>query len=561
MPEDFSSGGTPVQAGVLDFSSGGTPLDFASGGMRVKKTREQVMAEVGAAQGRMDRVNPPETLSGLEKVGNAAYWPTRALSGQDFLPAVENIIAGGLNQTLQTSAQLQGLPQYPQDQLPYQGGRPIIPIDAAHDQSVAPVDRALLKFIEGLTTPANVALLPLGGMQNAAGKVVASTFIPPMVQGTVEQGQAALNPGLPTGDRQEAAVSALLSGLMTLGLGKQLTPNAPVPSGVVAPDTRNPVYDRPGGGDLVGPTRQLAAPGERPTPMPGVPMDRPTGAARFGVDPMGRAVDVSQLSPKEQTELYRGPKESVPRETYVRPAQQSPVILGEQPNPQREVVFQNETAPIKPVFVPSRPPVEPSGGEISFRAPASAEGIPNAGQSAPKGMQIKSAMEMGQERRGETGSVFPQGNEGRVPERKEPKPEVAKLNPASKNLNPLGDPMGTTYYGTAEDMGAYKAAQERLRSLLQDDPGMEKPETMTRYQEVVKENERVKNKYGGMPPVEPRFKEVIGSEKEIRKEEGVLGSGGIGSGMTKAIEKNREGGSVPNPFPFIVEKFKNKEKE
>jgi len=50
-------------------------------------------------------------------------------------------------------------------------------------------------------------------------------------------------------------------------------------------------------------------------------------APRFAVNSMGHTADLSQLTPKEQTELLRGPREFVPREQYVRPAQAEPQIV------------------------------------------------------------------------------------------------------------------------------------------------------------------------------------------------------------------------------------------
>ncbi len=516
----------------------------------MKKTPEQVKQGVLKAQARMDVVNPPEVLSGGEQLANAAYWPVRALSGQDFLPAIENTVASGLNQSLQASARLQGLPQYPEDQLPYQGGRPIMPIEAAHDPSVAPVDRALLKFIEGLTTPANVALLPLGGMQNAAGKVVASTFVPPMVQGTVEQGQAALNPALPTGDRQEAAVSALLSGLMTLGLGKQMVPAQVRPSGLQPGDVtdgRNPVYDRPGGGDLIGPARQLPLISES-TFKENV---NPQPKVQVTVDPRTKVLS-RETKPIQLPEKMGQP---VPGQKLLPMVSKSSVEQLQNPVPVDRTF---EGTPIKaPDYLT---PQEQRGAEylgpgtldLSTLSPEQQQKINEIVRMQRVRPAQESPVILGGEKQAEVKPVFQNETAPQAPA----KPEVAKLAPTSKNLNPLGDPMGTTYYGSPEDVGVYKAAQERLVKLRQDDPNMESPDFMSKYQEIVKENERVKNKYGGMPP---QFKEVIGSEKEKGREE-VLGSG-IGGGMTKAVEKNREGGSVPNPFPFIVEKFKKKEKE
>lgn len=82
------------------------------------------------------------------------------------------------------------------------------------------------------------------------------------------------------------------------------------------------------------------------------------------------------------------------------------------------------------------------------------------------------------------------------------KPEVVKLS-TSKYKNPQGDPMGTTYRGTAEDFKAYQDVQEKIKALREEDPGMDNPETNKKLQEVRNENERIKNKYGGMPPEPP----------------------------------------------------------
>jgi len=561
MPLDFSGQGTPVQAGVLDFSGKGTPLDFSSGGTRVKKTREQVQAEVGAAQGRMDVVNPPEVqgwggrMAGSELANNVASW----LSLQPLMHGVGTALSIPLNQI---AGELYGPRPKPfvinrdTGQLtqevgedPYFGaGKPMVNVPMASPEQmpdVSALPRVLAQVVQGLTTPENVATLPLAAGKGVGGQLAATVFAPQMVTSGLQSA-----PGIVTGEtpqaREEAAyntaINLLLGGKIGKGLVDQYTPRPIVPE--VMPPLQRPVA--PTGLQLKAPELpfteaefatppRLPAPGERPTMPTGSPLDRPAGAARFGVDVTGKAVDISQLSPKEQVELYRGPKEFVPREQYVRPAQQAPVIIGGEKQAEVKPVFQNETRPVRPVFVPSRPPVEPSGGEISFRAPAEAQGIPSARQSV---VQPEVKVE-----EPKAPVVFQNETAPAVPV----KPTVAKMA-TSKNLNPLGDPMGTTYYGTPEDLAAYQGAQAKLKAIRENDPTMDKPESFTQMQEVMKENERVKNKYGGMPP-------------QAQAASAAPSGGGMGGGMARAIEKNKEGGSVPNPFPFIVEKFKKKEKE
>lgn len=71
----------------------------------------------------------------------------------------------------------------------------------------------------------------------------------------------------------------------------------------------------------------------------------------------------------------------------------------------------------------------------------------------------------------------------------ESKPEVAKVpepNGYNKSKNNFGDPSGTTYHATPEDWAAWQEVQKQ--------PVMES----------FAERERIKNKYGGMPPEAPK---------------------------------------------------------
>lgn len=96
------------------------------------------------------------------------------------------------------------------------------------------------------------------------------------------------------------------------------------------------------------------------------------------------------------------------------------------------------------------------------------------------------------------------------------KPEVVRRT-TSKHNNPLGDPMGTTYRATPEDYAAYQAAQKDLKDLIASDPTMESPDFTERYQAIVKRNETIKNKYGGMPPEPPAAGVRESSTPEIMK--------------------------------------------
>lgn len=73
----------------------------------------------------------------------------------------------------------------------------------------------------------------------------------------------------------------------------------------------------------------------------------------------------------------------------------------------------------------------------------------------------------------------------RAAEAKQSKPEVAKLD-TNVDKNKFGDPRGTTYHATPEDWAAWQEVQNQ--------PVMES----------FAERERIKNKYGGMPPEPPK---------------------------------------------------------
>ena len=462
MPLDFSSGGTPVNTGVLDFSGQGTPI-----GGKPKRTPQQVMQEVAAAQASRDVVSPPETQGLIGQIAAGLETPVRVLNsptldiGSAFSLAKQAEIMGGRNYSIPTA---ESYPAWRATQLRElsrsSGGADYGPGNTAFPQ----IDQRLQEYFKnnilgrkisqpGLTLqdivsvlnrenvapvlqPVQEPSLPsqvVGGVVGAgedlvggllsfltspAGAVTAGAgSVGPVVQNALKAAFGASLLGSAVQGGQETIARSeqgdvggtVRSGLGTAiggGLGAHLLKkgvkdawNSRVLTAEIVPPLQRPVA--PVGRQLQAPEQsfidaevvvppRLPAPGERPTMPVGSPLDRPAGAARFGVDPTGKAVDISQLSPKEQIELYRGPKEFVPREQYVRPSQGPVPIVGEpkmMPNPlpnvdQPLVPFQNVTRPLKREFVPSKLPVEPSGGEVSFRAPAQAQGIPSARQSA-----------------------------------------------------------------------------------------------------------------------------------------------------------------------------------
>lgn len=79
-----------------------------------------------------------------------------------------------------------------------------------------------------------------------------------------------------------------------------------------------------------------------------------------------------------------------------------------------------------------------------------------------------------------------------------PKPPIVRL--ATSTLkNPLGDPMGTTYRATLEDWARWQQIQSEFKRLMNEGKSLGDPEMKALWNE----NESIKNKYGGMPPVAP----------------------------------------------------------
>lgn len=530
-----------------------------------KKTKEQVAAEVGQAQAARDVQYPPETMGMVDKAAELAYWPTRVLSRIDPVTALTDAaFAGQENRAMLPTIP----PEAIKSALRYSAIAP-----NSQDSVMAGVQDFVANSASGMSSPHAVMGLMSGRVNPALPAV---TFAPPMVTSipqTMDALYGAENPAQYTEQGLNLASQILFP--PALARGETVPGRSGLRPGDIA-DTRNPIYDRPGGGDLIGPERQLPMPGQGPTVPMGSPLDRPAGAARFGVDPSGRVIDLSQLTPLEQTEAYRGPKEFVPREAYVRPAQEAPVVLGEQkPSRIREIqIEQPKIIESATSFVPRQ---DVAGGQVSFAAPAEARAIPSARQSAldiqrPVIEEAPTKIVPPVEESGLVTKQKPIDSEKNLPDwareemlkrgldpartfndvdlqnpsvieaiKSDPtltseqktrllqsgsikqKPEVAKLS-TSTMKNPLGDPMGTTYHATPEDWGSWQKVQTDFKDLLAKGAEFDGPEMM----KVRQENENIKNRYGGMPPQPPK--------------------GGIGEGLKAAVEKNQEAGSVYNFF-------------
>lgn len=117
-------------------------------------------------------------------------------------------------------------------------------------------------------------------------------------------------------------------------------------------------------------------------PTGALPTENPSGAAallppeagpnyprqtRFSVSPSGQMVDLSQLSPAEQAELLRGPREFVPRRTTTTGAAQPPII-GQRPITIEQPIVTpgGAQAPGGGLVVPEVPsaPKEVAGGKL-----------------------------------------------------------------------------------------------------------------------------------------------------------------------------------------------------
>jgi hypothetical protein len=290
------------------------------------------------------------------------------------------------------------------------------------------------------------------------------------------------------------------------------------------------------------------------TPSSLVPTyEQPAGAARFATDPLGQTADLYQLSPKEQVELYRGPKEFVPREEQVRPAQQPPAIIGELSKlPSIKEIVIEPGGGIRIVPMEQGPRLEQEGGKISFASPAEGASIPSALQTQQTQPNYASPIRSSEE-------VLPQ--EGLQPEgRGEPRgenlqrvreegtqaelspireegegPEVAQLG-TSVNLNPLGTPRGTIYHASPEDWQQWQ--QLKSRPLLEEGvwPALEK----------------IKNKYGGMPPVAPKSGSIPSEAKGLQTKLG-LEKGQERRGETGAILPSGGEGRKPKKLSFEEE--------
>jgi hypothetical protein len=75
------------------------------------------------------------------------------------------------------------------------------------------------------------------------------------------------------------------------------------------------------------------------------------------------------------------------------------------------------------------------------------------------------------------------------------KPEIAQLG-TSEDKNNFGDPLGTQYHATPEDWAKWQDVQGRLKQVVASG-------NFDAYPPLGKENEAIKNRYGGNPPAAP----------------------------------------------------------
>lgn len=291
----------------------------------------------------------------------------------DRAHGLPNMVLQGLGRTGFPKEQMVfGSPEYAEGRATpvpklFEAGRPVVSARLPN-ADVDPVARALSDIAGGLTTPGNLATLPL-----LPSKGVQAAFLTQTVPGAAQAGaNAVMAPNMDEALEQgvHAIVNAAFSAGLSQGMNKGRTPE-----GIKPTETRFSTGDLDQIEGRVPPERQLS---ERVPEQPS--FDRPAGAASFAVDPLGQAANLEALSPGEQRELFRGPKEHVPRESYVRPAQQSPVILGKQTQPlAAQELTLGQFPLIQKAYQTAGEPKQ--GGQISFASEAAAGGIPSARQA------------------------------------------------------------------------------------------------------------------------------------------------------------------------------------
>lgn len=517
MPDEF--GGIAVEETTDEF--GGVPVSAPAAlyQPRKKRTREEIAASIPQGD--------TEQLGVMGTIGNALYNPVLGLSLQPLMQGIEQAAAGALNLPARAWHAVTGTPteewqlgrDQPVSRLPYAPGQPILPMPLAHDENVSPLPRVLAQTAESFTTPGNVVTAPFTMGQGIPARAAQALYAPQMVVGANEAGQRALQPGITGDERQaaiyETAIQSLLGGLVMKGLVHQ---DAPAPSGLRGSDIPGrQLRDLPDefGGIPVGPERMLME--RNPTPYQPASEVAPAGGADFVVDPAGRTIPTQQLSPLELREAMRGPREYVPREQQVRPAQQAPVVIGEQA-PKREVFYDVPQREIVQPVVGSRPPVEASGGEISFRAPAAAEGVPSARQGALPAKwetNLKEPVIIGQVER--------------ILETRDRK-ELVDLQARLANEPSIG-----VARNSASDL--QRLAASRLQELSTD---VANPE-LQYLREVVKPRP-VKPLGPTEVKVSPPYQKQIGMQTKLKP-----GQGG-------------ERGSIVNPVQAVLDRFKEREK-
>ena len=260
--EDFQSAPAQPKAGIF------SEADFAP---RTKKTREQVMAEVGAAQKRMDVVNPPETMSGFERLAGADLTGQLVGSVNRLRPdlLLRDTMVGvsdpqrfiGGNGGIQAPSPIDVPP------LSLEVAKKAIefftPIKAVEGGVGQGVQNFLAEMASGLTTlPSATAMaagLPKVTFPALARTAAPLVFAPGMIQDSGHAVQQAVEAQGPA-EQTQAWLSALSSAIFPLLMAKHAGV-PPVKGSGIRPgdvtDGRNPNYDYPGGGDLVGPARQL----------------------------------------------------------------------------------------------------------------------------------------------------------------------------------------------------------------------------------------------------------------------------------------------------------------
>jgi hypothetical protein len=211
----------------------------------------------------------------------------------------------------------------------------------------------------------------------------------------------------------------------------------------------------------------------------------------------------------------------------------------------KELAAANKPRSAKP---PKVAPVKPTRSSVTTRVPA---GAPPTAEQAALRAELDAAEGNAPPPEGGAPVPVPKPTAPRAPTGAAASPDVARLGTGT-DADKFGNPRGTVYHGTPEDYARHQSLRQQMAAFTQQ-MREKKPIDQALFARTFKEENDLRNKYGGMAPEPPKAVAPASTPAEgtVRVYSGSGGTAGAGQGGSWFTENAQRAASFGPDVTFV----------